>query len=112
MLALGNVLTFYILSEQPIDAEIHRYIRLGKFMSKGKISVKRQTCQPNQPETAFIHAVLNPVDLPETLQLQRFDLCNIHPSTFLRNVEATGVFYQLPDKVFLPAGMRFGVDAL
>ena len=112
MLALGNVLTFYILSEQLVDADIHRYIRLGKFMSKGKISVKRQTCEPNQPETAFIDAVLNPVDLPETLQLQRFDVCNIHPSTFLRNAEATGVFYQLPGKVFLPAGMRFGVDGL
>ncbi len=112
MLALGNVLTFYILSQQAIDAEIPRYIRLGKFMSKGKVTLKRQTSEPGERKTTLIDAVLNPVDLPEALQLQRFDLCNIHPSTFLRHVEASGVFYQLPAKVFLPVGMRFGVDAL
>jgi CRISPR-associated protein Csc1 len=112
MLAFGNILTFYVLSTQPIDGEIPRYIRLGKFMSKARVSSKRQTCEPGQTKTAFINAVLNPVDLPETLHLQRFDLCNIHPSTFLRNAEATGVFYQLPGNVFLPANMRFGVDAL
>jgi hypothetical protein len=44
--------------------------------------------------------------------LHRFDLCNIHPSTFLRNAEATGVFYHIPNKVCLPTGMRFGVDGL
>ena len=112
MLALGNILTFYVLSQQPIDNEIPRYIRLGKFMSKAKISAKHQKCEPGQPETNVIDAVLNPVDLPQDLQLRRFDLCNIHPSTFLKNAEATGVFYQLPNKVFLPVGMRFGVDTL
>ncbi len=112
MLALGNVLTFYILSEQLIDARLPRYIRLGKFMSKAKVSVTRTRCEPGQRATISINGVLNPADLPETLHLQRFDLCNIHPSTFLKNAEATGIFYHLSGKVFLPVGMRFGVDAL
>lgn len=112
MLALGNILTFYILSQQAIDSEIPRYIRLGKFMSKGKVSTTRRVGKTEVRENALLNTVLNPVDLPEKLQLQRFDLCSINPSTFLRNVEASGEFYQLPAKVFLPVGMRFGVDAL
>lgn len=112
MLAFGNMLTFYILSEEEIDARIPRYIRLGKFMSKGKVMIKWQHCQSGEKNTVMINAVLNPVDLPDTLKLQRFDTYNIHPSTFLKNAQATGLFYELPNKVHLPVGMRFGVDHL
>jgi CRISPR-associated protein Csc1 len=112
MLSLGNTAKFYIISEHKIDSEIPRYIRLGKFMSKGKILTKHRTSEPGHQRTESIDLVLNPVDLPETLQLRRFDICNIHPSTFLKNVEATGTFYELPEKVYLPVGMKFGVDQL
>jgi CRISPR-associated protein Csc1 len=112
MLALGNVATFYVFSAQAIDSEIPRYIRLGKFMSKAKITVQRSICEPGEQRIALIPAVLNPVDLPETIMLKRFDICNIHPTTFLKNVEATGMFYELPGKVYLPVGMKFGVEQL
>ena len=112
MLSLGNTLTFYIISRHELVAAIPRYIRLGKFMSKGKVTVKKRRAETGEERTEQIDAVLNPVDLPETLQLRRFDICNIHPTTFLKHVEATGTFYELPGGIYLPTCMRFGVDQL
>lgn len=112
MLALNNSATCYIVSQDRIDANIPPYIRLGKFMSKAKVSIKRQNCEPSQERTVVSSAMLNPVDLPDTLRLRRFDIINIHPTTFLKNVEATGMFYELSGDVFLPVGMKFGVDQL
>jgi CRISPR-associated protein Csc1 len=112
MLALGNNAIFYILSDNAIDADIPPYIRLGKFMSKAKVTTRRHNLEPGEQQTTYLDMVLNPVDLPESLQLKRFDICNIHPSTFLKNVEATGRFYELSGKVYLPVGMKFGVDQL
>ena len=110
LLSIGNKGVFYLTSRD--EFRVPRYIRLGKFMSKAKISVYKQQYRENQAENVSYCNYLNPNDLPPDTQLGMFDMLNIRPTPLIRHVQLSGSFYQLADddKTMLPAGMQFYTD--
>ncbi|MCP4373340.1 MAG: type I-D CRISPR-associated protein Cas5/Csc1 [Deltaproteobacteria bacterium] len=109
-LSIGNEALFFILSRQPLA--IPNYIRLGKFMSKARIKVTKHKANVIEKEAITIQSLLNPADLSPQTALTVFDLIAIPPTPLIRNARLSGEFYQLPNKQFLPVGMRFGVENL
>lgn len=110
MLSIGNKGVFYLTSRN--DLRVPRYIRLGKFMSKAKISAKKQRYRQTHAEDISYPNYLNPNDLPSETQIGMFDLLNIRPTPLIRNVQLSGDFYELIDdgKTLLPAEMLFYTD--
>lgn len=110
LLSIGNKGVFYLTSRD--EFRVPRYIRLGKFMSKVKISAYKQRYRQTCTEDASYSNYLNPNDLPSDTQIGMFDLLNIRPTPLIRQVQLSGDFYELADdaKTLLPAGMRFYTD--
>ena len=110
LLSVGNRGVFYVTSRE--EFRVPRYIRLGKFMSKVKISARKKPYREIHGETTTYYDYLNPNDLPSEMQLGMFDLLNIRPTPLIRNAQLSGNFYRLTDDVqmLLPAGMRFYTD--
>ena len=110
LLSVGNRGVFYVTSRE--EFRVRRYIRLGKFMSKTKISARKQRYREVQRETAIYPNYLNPNDLPSGIRIGMFDLLNIRPTPLIRNVQLSGSFCQLADdaQTLLPAGMQFFTD--
>ena len=110
LLSIGNKGVFYLTSRD--EFRVPRYIRLGKFMSKAKISAyKQQYREIHAPDVSY-RGYLNPNDLPPETQIGMFDLLNIRPTPLIRQVQLSGDFYELTDdaKTLLPAGMQFYTD--
>ena len=105
MLSIGNRGLFYVVSQKEI--KIPRYVRLGKFMSKVKISAQKQTYKLVETESHNYAYFLNPNDLDQATKIGFYDLLNVKPTPLIRNVNLTGQFYQLSDKTLLPTDMQF-----
>ncbi len=110
MLSIGNKGVFYVISRD--ECRVPRYIRLGKFMSKAKISAYKKHYREVHAQDVFYRYYLNPNDLPRETQIGMFDMLNIRPTPLIRQVQLSGDFYQLTDdtKIQLPAGMRYYTD--
>ena len=106
-LAIGNVAYCYILSEEEIT--IPRYIRLGKFMSKARITAEQVAFEPVNAENVTIDFLLNPADLPADLNMALWDTINVPPTPLIKNLRCSGAFYRLDRSRYLPAKMAFGV---
>jgi CRISPR-associated protein Csc1 len=96
------------------------YIRLGKFNSKARVQWERLPLvvpHPVEREQAF-DFLLNAVDLPRELRthMTAFSITNIYPAPLLKYCQLKGAFWhcqrETGQQIFLPTGMRFGVDAL
>ena len=105
MLSIGNRGLFYVVSQKEI--KIPSYVRLGKFMSKVKISAQKQTYKLVETESHNYAYFLNPNDLDQATEIGFYDLLNVKPTPLIRNVNLTGQFYQLSDKTLLPTDMQF-----
>lgn len=120
MLGLGSEATFYVLSSQELTARLPSYVRLGKFQSKARLQWEQLSLVKEQPEESerSIEFLLNAADLPPSLvaNLRAFSVYNIYPAPLLSRCRLRGPFWQGIAKdgqgVFLPAGMRYGVEAL
>jgi len=120
MLGLGSEATFYVLSAQDLSARLPGYIRLGKFNSKARLDWEQLALSSEQPEEGerAIEFLLNAADLPPSLvaNLRAFSVYNIYPAPLLSRCLLRAPFWQGAtkggEKVFLPAGMRYGVDIL
>ncbi len=110
MLAIGNRAIAYVLSREPVS--IPHYVRLGKFMSKARVTVEEVAAEEVEQEGVIIPFLLNPADLPLEMELTFFDLISVPPTPLVRNARLSGRFYRLPDRTLLPVGMRFGVEKL
>lgn len=112
MLALGNRAVCYVIAREPLERDLPRYVRLGKWMSKAAVQVTHAASQAETRANQVVEVFLNPADLPDPQALGTFDLVSIHPVPLIRRAQLGGKFYRAPDGVWLPAGMRFGVEAL
>ena len=110
LLSIGNKGIFYLTSRD--EFKVPRYIRLGKFMSKAKISAYKQQYREVHAQDVSYRDYLNPNDLSPETEIGVFDMLNIRPTPLIRQVQLSGGFYQLADdaKTQLPAGMRFYTD--
>ncbi|VAW34211.1 CRISPR-associated protein Csc1 [hydrothermal vent metagenome] len=110
MLAIGNRAVCHIISQEPLT--LPRYIRLGKFMSKARVTVTKQPINITQRQELRLNMLLNPADLPSEYRLSIFDLITVPPTPLVQNVILSGSFYALSNGNYLPVGMRFGVELL
>lgn len=106
-LAIGNVARCYITSEQEIT--IPRYIRLGKFMSKARVTAEPVAFEPVNAENVTINFLLNPADLPAELAMTLWDTINVPPTPLIKNLRCSGPCYRLDRVNYLPARMAFGI---
>lgn len=118
MLGLGSRAHFFLLDRDHLIAQgkgprLLPYIRLGKFMSKARITWQaRVVPQPLQSNEAKVHGMLNGADLEDTTGLLIFSSYNIHPAPILHDVRMSGQFWQLNHDILLPMGMHYGVEKL
>ncbi|MHB8600377.1 MAG: type I-D CRISPR-associated protein Cas5/Csc1 [Ktedonobacteraceae bacterium] len=120
MLGLDSQAIFYVLSIQEISARLPGYIRLGKFHSKARIEWEKLSLITSHPEESerSLDFLLNAVDLPPSYvaNLRGFSIYNIYPAPLLSRCLLRAPFWQgvtkSGQKVFLPDGMRYGVDML
>ena len=120
MLGLDSEATFYVLGRDGELPPLPSYIRLGKFNSKARIlwtPLRVQATQSHESEeeiTMFLNAAdLSPAHLEH---LRAFTIYNIYPAPLLKQCRLRGPFWVAAQPeggtVLLPAGMRYGVDAL
>ncbi len=107
-LAIGNRAVFYIITAVPYTPP--SYIRLGKFMSKARLTTSELAFTELEGDNVYVPFLLNPADLSPSTALLTFNLINVPPIPLVQHSTLNGRFYQLPDKINLPAGMRFGVS--
>ncbi|EFH90017.1 type I-D CRISPR-associated protein Cas5/Csc1 [Ktedonobacter racemifer] len=120
MLGLESQAHFYLFSREGEMPLLPGYIRLGKFNSKARVEWERLNLLSEQPREADeeLRFFLNAVDLPASLagKLRAFSIYNIYPAPLLSQCRLAGPFWQATtaqgERVVLPAGMRYGVDAL
>ncbi|MCA9998454.1 MAG: type I-D CRISPR-associated protein Cas5/Csc1, partial [Anaerolineales bacterium] len=110
MLAIGNTAVCYLISRDPLT--LPRYIRLGKFMSKARVTVTEQPVNIVQRQNQQLDILLNPADLPPEYRLAAFDLVAVPPTPLALNVVLSGQFYGVGDGRCLPIGMRFNVEQI
>jgi len=110
MLAAGNVFRFYLLASSRVN--LPQYVRLGKFMSKARIDWQEILFKERTVQNEKVDVLLNPLDIPDDLVIEAFDVINLRPVSLLSNVLATGKVLKLSDGVILPAKLKFGVDSL
>jgi CRISPR-associated protein Csc1 len=100
--------TFFVLSAHEI--RVPRWIRLGKWMAKGRIDIVARGAAADRQGSYQASGVLNPLDL-KTLP----ENCNIvamAPASLISNVSVSGHYYELRVEeqgmlVRLPAGMSY-----
>ncbi len=118
MLGLGSHAHFYLLDSQHLIAQgkgprLLPYIRLGKFMSKARVSWHEKSIPLKiESEGAKIHGMLNAADIEDTSTLQLFSSYNIHPAPILRDVQMSGELWQMEQEKMLPVHMQYGVEKL
>lgn len=110
MLAIGNTAVCHIISRDPLT--LPRYIRLGKFMSKARVTITEQPINIVQRHEQRLDLLLNPADLPSGYRLTIFDLVTVPPTPLVQNVVLSGDFYEMGNGRCLPVGMRFGIESL
>ena len=109
-LSIGNEATFYAISREPYQPP--SYIRLGKFMSKARVTAVFLPHTETDAQGAIIPFLLNPADFDPGTKLVTFDLVNVPPTPLVKNGMVNGRCYQLDKDTYLPVGMRFGRDNL
>ena len=120
MLGRESQAYFFLLNLQGVALHLPTYIRLGKFNSKARIEWERLALESEQPEEReeVLDFLLNAADLPATLltKMRAFSVYNIYPAPLLSRCHLEGAFWHCKPKtgkaVFLPMGMRFGVDVI
>ncbi|WP_129674526.1 type I-D CRISPR-associated protein Cas5/Csc1 [Candidatus Chloroploca sp. Khr17] len=109
MLGIGTQATFYVISTN--EVALPSYIRLGKFMSKARITTEHHFIRDAEASSGFC-GLLTIADLPPDVRLIACDLLNVPPAQLARNARIACRGYKLTGGVLLPADMHFGVDKL
>jgi CRISPR-associated protein Csc1 len=106
-ISVGSVFEFAVLSVTEA-IQLPHWIRLGLWRSKA--AVTWEEFPEMQPRLgSFTSGLpLNPLDVPG--QLQVFDLISMPPVSLVLNARLEGYYYELPNKMHLPAGMRYFLE--
>jgi CRISPR-associated protein Csc1 len=121
MLGLGSHAYFFLINGQGETLRLPSYIRLGKFNSKARLTWEKLTLRSEEPierENQQLEYLLNAADLPAdaATRLQGFSMYNLYPAPLLNQCHLSGDFWQCEYRegkdVYVPIGMRFGVDSL
>ena len=100
---------FFVIAQKPL--KFHRWIRLGKWMSKAEVVIKELPTPKRNSEREFSFSYpLNPLDVMFTNQVLSYDTLNMPPVSLIRNVRMVGEFYSfegLKEPLKLPAQMEY-----
>jgi CRISPR-associated protein Csc1 len=119
MLGLDSLAQFYLLDRDGriaagSDSLPPVYIRLGKFVSKARVTWSRpyNPAQVTADEGLAVTGLLNGADLPDPRALLAYSSYNTHPAPVLQDVIMRGAFWQFrhaDTEIRLPVGMEYGV---
>ena len=121
MLGQSSRAFFFLLNEKGSTLRLPTYIRLGKFNSKARLTWEKLTSRSDKPverDNQELDFLINAADLPTEAvsRLRSFSMYNINPAPLLSRCHLDGNFWHCAARaggdVYLPAGMRFGVDTL
>jgi len=108
MIARGNVAVFHVLSPNGVD--IPRYVRIGKFMSKCKITEQRVNF--TERDGSFTSdIILRAEDILPSIVLKRFEKIPIQHGMYLRSCEFNGraivITSNVMKRAIIPHGTGF-----
>ncbi len=121
MLGQGSRATFFLINQQEVELRPPSYIRLGKFNSKARLAWEKlalKSAQPVERDAEPLDFLINAADLPPEAasHLRAFSIYNVNPAPLLSRCHLGGSFWncvsRAGEQVYIPAGMRFGVDAI
>ena len=91
-IAPESLFEFYVIANQALT--LPRWIRLGKWMSKAKVTVKELPQPKYHASKAFSFPyLLNPLDIMFSNQILSYDTVNMPPVSLIRNVQMVGAHY-------------------
>lgn len=100
---------FFIISERTL--KLPKWIRLGKWMSKGELTLSELPKPKRHQEGEFTFPYpLNPLDVMFTNQVLSYDTINMPPVSLIRNVRMRGEYYTfegMKDNLKIPARMQY-----
>jgi CRISPR-associated protein Csc1 len=103
MIERGNIFHTLILG----DRELPDYIRVGKFMSKVRITILQEMAIESLPMGEYSsQACFSTADLPTDLSFLSFDLISMPPTSLLKNLRFRGQAWRMGDYV-MPANVQF-----
>jgi CRISPR-associated protein Csc1 len=89
------------------DRELPDYIRVGKFMSKVRISILQKMNVETLPMGDYSsQACFSTADLPTDLSLLSFDLISMPPTSLVKNLRFRGMAWRMGDYI-TPANLQF-----
>lgn len=104
----GSKGIFYILCEKELN--LNRYIRLGKFMSKCKIT-QQEVSFSNNTGKFKSSLILRAEDIPNNIVISNYEKTNVQHGTYLSNLVMEGAFYDIASNYFsnakIPSGIEF-----
>lgn len=87
-----------------------KWVRLGKWLSKGEVRITSQQEAKRVTSGPFISAApVNPVDLPVETRLLAYDLIAMPPVSLLDHAQLAGPHYELADGRCVAAGVAYRV---
>jgi CRISPR-associated protein Csc1 len=98
---------FFVISQKQL--KLPKWIRLGKWMSKAEVTVKKLP-QPQTTEGIFTCKYpLNPLDVMFTNQVISYDVVNMPPVSLIQNVQMRGQYYQFQEmkELKIPVCMEY-----
>ena len=101
-LAPESEFEFFIIGELP--DRLPKWIRLGLWMSKARIEVKKELSLTPKGGNFTCSHLLNPIDLPILPEL--YDLISMPPVSLLQNARFNGEYVEFGD-VCLPTSMAY-----
>lgn len=105
-LAPESVFEFFVIGG--LTDQLPKWIRLGLWMSKARIEVKKElSLTPKRGNFTCSH-LLNPIDLPILPEL--YDLISMPPVSLLQNARFNGEYVEFGD-VCLPTSMAYFAGA-
>ncbi len=106
-ISVGSEFEFAVLSTTEA-IQLPRWIRLGLWRSKAAVTWE-EFSEVQLRQGSFTSGLpLNPLDVPG--QLQVFDLISMPPVSLVLNARLEGHYYELPNKVQIPAGMQYFLE--
>jgi CRISPR-associated protein Csc1 len=108
-LAIGNRADFYVVAAEPL--ELPAYVRLGKWMSKSRVSAAPVTVT-GEANGGAVPFLLAPADLAPETELIAFDMLAVGPTPLIRNAQLRGPCLRLEGGALLPRGMHFNLEGL
>lgn len=100
---------FFVIAQTPLS--FHRWVRLGKWMSKAKVEPFELPPPRRHSSAEFVCShPLNPLDVMFTHQVLSYDTINMPPVSLIRNVRMIGEYYSfegLKEPLNLPARMDY-----